>query len=435
MLEVGTVTEAVAVTADARMILADSATIVRTLDRRELESCRHRPATSPSSWSIEPGVSADISELLSNDNASISPSVNGARTTNNSFVFNGVDVTNLLCCNSRINGARGTIDAGGGTLSRNIAPAPETLEEVKLQTSLYDAATGRNGGGNFQVVSKSGTNCFHGTAYHYFQNDELHRQRFLLQSGGHRQPVLRRNEGGFTIGGPIVRNRTFFFGSYQVTRAKTSFVDEASNTVPCPAALTDDRSRCRHRRLRRGDLGSPTRACEPRCDQSDLAVRCSRPDSRMAATWSHRERTDSIAAEAEDAGRRKLCRCCRSYPQHSSRISSRSTSIIRSCRRTTAEWQVLLLESAEPRSAGRRRRADDTRTSKRHLSADAFSQPTFTSSVTEWSTRSGPASSATATTAMPVGLLTNAEFGIQNPFAEQVPDLSQITIDGEDVGG
>jgi hypothetical protein len=48
------------------------------------------------------------------------------------------------------------IDAGGGTLSRNIAPAPETLEEVKLQTSLYDASTGRNGGGIFQVVSKSG---------------------------------------------------------------------------------------------------------------------------------------------------------------------------------------------------------------------------------------------------------------------------------------
>ena len=52
-------------------------------------------------------MSADISELLSNDNASISPSVNGARTTNNSFVFNGVDVTNLLCCNSRVNGSSG----------------------------------------------------------------------------------------------------------------------------------------------------------------------------------------------------------------------------------------------------------------------------------------------------------------------------------------
>jgi hypothetical protein len=131
-LEVGNLTEAVAVTADARMISAGSATIVRTLDRKELDGLPTSARNITQLLAIEPGVSADLSELLSNDNASISPNVNGARTTNNAFVFNGIDVTNLLCCNSRINGSRGTIDASGGTLSRNIAPAPETLEEVKL---------------------------------------------------------------------------------------------------------------------------------------------------------------------------------------------------------------------------------------------------------------------------------------------------------------
>ncbi|MDA2938375.1 hypothetical protein MYX75_08955, partial [Acidobacteria bacterium AH-259-A15] len=191
---------------------------------------------------IEPGVSADISELLSNDNASISPSVNGARTTNNSFSFNGIDVTNLLCCNNRINGSRGTIAEGGGTLSRNIAPAPETLQEVKLQTSLYDAATGRNGGGNFQLISKGGTNEFHGTIYHFLQNDKLIANDFFFNRAEIERPVLRRNEGGFTIGGPIVQNKTFFFGSYQFTRAQTAFVDEASNTRRMPRDLTDDRS-------------------------------------------------------------------------------------------------------------------------------------------------------------------------------------------------
>jgi hypothetical protein len=147
-LEVGPVNEAVEVTADARMITTGSATVGRTLDQRELESLPTSARNITQLLAIEPGVSADISELLSNDNASISPSVNGARTTNNSFMFNGIDVTNLLCCNSRINGSRGTIDAGGGTLSRNIAPAPETLEEVKLQTSLYDAATGGTAAGS-----------------------------------------------------------------------------------------------------------------------------------------------------------------------------------------------------------------------------------------------------------------------------------------------
>jgi hypothetical protein len=166
--------------------------------------------------------------------------VNGSRTTNNSFVYNGVDTTSLLCCNSRTLG--GTIDSGGGSLSRNIAPAPETLEEVKLQTSLYDAATGRNGGGNFQLVSKGGTNEFHGTAYHYVQNDKLMANEFFLNRAGVERPILQRNEGGGTIGGPIIRNRTFFFGSFQATRANTSFVDSASTILRLPRALSDDRS-------------------------------------------------------------------------------------------------------------------------------------------------------------------------------------------------
>jgi Carboxypeptidase regulatory-like domain len=241
VLQVGAITEAIEVTADAGMT-STSATLVRTLDRRELESLPTTGRNFTQLLVIESGVSADLSEPLSNDNASLSPSVNGARTTNNSFVFNGVDVTSLLCCNSRVNGSRGTIDEGGGTLSRNIAPAPETLEEVKLQTSLYDASTGRNGGGNFQLVSKSGTNTLSGTAYYYHQNDALIANDFFFNRAGLDKPELRRHEAGGTIGGPIIRNRTFFFGSYQRTRARTSFVDEASNTVRLPRDLTDDRS-------------------------------------------------------------------------------------------------------------------------------------------------------------------------------------------------
>jgi hypothetical protein len=239
-LEVGAVDQTIEVTANVEMASSGSATIVRTLDRRELEGLPTSARNFTQLLVIEPGVSADISELLSNDNASISPSVNGARTTNNSFVFNGVDVTNLLCCNSRVNGSRGTIDEGGGTLSRNIAPALETLQEVKLQTSLYDAATGRNGGGAFQLVSKSGANDLHGSLYHYFQNDKLIANDFFFNRAGLDRPILRRNEGGATIGGPIIKNKTFFFGSYQFTRARTSFVDEASNTVRMPKDLTDD---------------------------------------------------------------------------------------------------------------------------------------------------------------------------------------------------
>ncbi len=234
-MELGELGQTIEVQADAEMVSSTSATVIKTLDKRELEALPTSSRNFTQLLIIEPGVSADISELLGNDNASISPSVNGARTTNNSFSYNGIDVTNLLCCNDVVGGS-------GGSLSRNMAPAPETLEEVKLQTSLFDAATGRNGGGNFQLVSKSGTNEFHGTAYWYLQNDKLIANEFFFNRAGIERPTLRRNEAGFTIGGPIIQNKTFFFGSYQGTRATTSFVNQASNTVRMPQGLTDDRS-------------------------------------------------------------------------------------------------------------------------------------------------------------------------------------------------
>ena len=91
-------------------------------------------------------MSADLPPVLINGTGNISPSVNGTRTTSTSLFFNGIDATNL--------------SSNEGSMSDNISPAPEMLEEVKLQTSLYDASTGRSGGGNFQLITRSGSNSF-----------------------------------------------------------------------------------------------------------------------------------------------------------------------------------------------------------------------------------------------------------------------------------
>ena len=131
--------------------------------------------------SSEAGVSADLPPVLVNGTGNISPSVNGTRTTSTSLFFNGIDATNLT--------------SNEGSLTDNIAPAPETLQEVKLQTSLYDASTGRSGGGNFQLVTRSGSNLFGGTAYFTFQHENAQRQRLLLRARRHRQtegPAQRR---------------------------------------------------------------------------------------------------------------------------------------------------------------------------------------------------------------------------------------------------
>ncbi|MGZ8845040.1 MAG: outer membrane beta-barrel protein [Pyrinomonadaceae bacterium] len=161
--------------------------------------------------------------MLTNGNGNQSPSVNGTRTTSTSLFFNGVDATNIT--------------SNEGSLNGNIAPAPETLSEVKLQTSLYDASTGRSGGGNFQLVTKSGTNRFNGSAYYYLQNEKFNANDFFFNKDGIARPKARRNEGGFTIGGPIIKERFFFFGGYQHTSANTGFVSTASSITVLPAAL------------------------------------------------------------------------------------------------------------------------------------------------------------------------------------------------------
>ena len=149
--------------------------------------------------------------------------MNGTRTTSTSLSFNGVDATNIT--------------SNEGSMNNNISPAPETLSEVKLQTSLYDASTGRSGGGNFQLVTKSGTNAFHGSAYYYLQNEKLNANDFFFNKDGIERPKARRNEGGFTLGGPVVKDRIFFFGGYQRTQASTGFVPTASSITVLPAAL------------------------------------------------------------------------------------------------------------------------------------------------------------------------------------------------------
>ncbi|HLM59707.1 MAG TPA: TonB-dependent receptor, partial [Pyrinomonadaceae bacterium] len=159
-----------------------------------------------------------------NGNGNQSPSVNGTRTTATSLYFNGVDATN--------------ISSNEGSLSDNIAPAPETLQEVKLQTSLYDASTGRSGGGSFQLITRSGGNAFRGNAYYYLQNKKLASNEFFFEREGIEKPRADRNEAGFTFGGPIIKDKLFFFGGYQYTKAVTGFVPTASSRSVLPRAFT-----------------------------------------------------------------------------------------------------------------------------------------------------------------------------------------------------
>lgn len=231
VLEVGSTDVFVDVTSDQPLVQAESAAVARQISGEEVTKIPTSTRSFTGLLSSEAGVSSELSPVGVNGNGNISPSVNGTRTTSTSLFFNGIDATNIT--------------SNEGSLTDNIAPAPETLQEVKLQTSLYDASTGRSGGGNFQLVTKSGGNKFTGSAYYYLQNKAFNSNEFFLEESGNEKPKADRTELGFTLGGPIIKDKWFFFGGYQFTDANTGLVPTARTRTILPLAfsvLGDDRS-------------------------------------------------------------------------------------------------------------------------------------------------------------------------------------------------
>ena len=222
-LELGGISEQVTVNVDPPVLQNTTPTVSRRLSSEEITSVPSSTRSFTHLLTATAGVSADLPPVGSNDTGAISPSVNGTKQTSNSVLYNGVDITSML--------------SNTGTLDEGLSPAPETIEEVKLQTSLYDASTGRSGGGNFQLVTKSGTNGFNGSLYMFGQDDRVNSNDFFFEKNGISKPKMQRLETGFTIGGPIRRDRAFFFGSLQHTDAETGYVPTASSRALLPAAL------------------------------------------------------------------------------------------------------------------------------------------------------------------------------------------------------
>jgi hypothetical protein len=174
-------------------------------------------------------VSGDLTDPLGNGNGNPEVSIAGGRTTSQSVLFNGIDATNF---------------SGTGSLTESLSPSPETVQEVKLLSSGYDASLGRSGGGNIQLVTKRGGQNFRGSTYAYVQNEVFNANDFFFNRDGIDRQIARKFEGGFAIGGPIIREKLTFFGAYQRTDAKTAYVPTAQSYTVLPEALAfiNDRS-------------------------------------------------------------------------------------------------------------------------------------------------------------------------------------------------
>ena len=153
--------------------------------------------------------------------------VAGQRGTANNLVINGVDSNNL----------------GNNNFGNVPVPSPDSIEEVRLQTSLYDASQGKTSGGNINVLTRGGTNHFHGELYEFLRNDVLNSNLFFFNANGTPRPSLKQNQFGGDFGGPVPKiKETFFFVSYEGNRQRNGVAGGISTKFPVLPASRDQAS-------------------------------------------------------------------------------------------------------------------------------------------------------------------------------------------------
>ena len=203
-LDAAAVSEMVTIQAEPPLVQQETSQVGRTIQEETIRQLPLPTRNFQQLLTLSPGTSSSVANNTELGRGDAIISVNGQRTTSNNVRINGIDANSI-----------------GTNSTPNIAvPATDTLQEFIVQTSLYDASQGRNAGGNVEAVTKSGSNQFHGNAYYFLRNSALNANDFFLNSAGRPRPVLNRHQFGGTLGGPIVNDRLFFFGSYQGTREK-----------------------------------------------------------------------------------------------------------------------------------------------------------------------------------------------------------------------
>jgi hypothetical protein len=280
-LKVGQTSESVEVTANP-MLNATDTTNGYTLDQEQIALTPLATGSFTQLAVLSPGVNAELlSGLDTNAGLGNQPIwANGQRDTSNTFQVNGVDATNLFngkssssATSQRYNfnigaGGSATSQYGAGTIGGASqtggsvygsngnslpSPPPEFLQELRVNTSMYDAQQGATSGAQIDANTVSGTNTFHGQAYGTFATNGLNadpfffKQAYLLSEEGVgafpeslQNPALHRWTTGATLGGPVLKNKLFFFLGYQHLYASDQSTGLSQFNVP--ASLGDDRS-------------------------------------------------------------------------------------------------------------------------------------------------------------------------------------------------
>jgi hypothetical protein len=218
VLEVGAQTQEVEVRAEAEAVQTATTTVGTVVNSETLTSMPLTSRNYTNLLGLSAGAAANVFNAANLGRGTQDISVNGSSIAQNNFQMDGASIVNWT---GNGNAADSGANPGIGIVN------PDAIEEFKIQTSMFDAGYGRKPGASVNVVTKSGTNQFHGTAFEFFRNTALNANDFfrkmnapvngVAQNG---RPVLNQNQYGGTLGGPVKKNRLFFFASYQETQQK-----------------------------------------------------------------------------------------------------------------------------------------------------------------------------------------------------------------------
>ena len=217
-LEVGAQSEQVTVESTVETVQTQNATVGTVVGARTVTDLPLSSRNYTQIIDLSPGVVANVSSAAAVGNGTQDINVNGMGSDQNNYMMDGATVTNY--------------GSGGGAQSGNFPgigiPNPDAIQEFKIQTSQYDAEYGRNPGASVNVVTRGGTNQFHGAAWEFFRNTALDANdifnKISEKSLGepNKPEPLNENLFGGTFGGPIKKDKLFFFGSYQGFRQKNA---------------------------------------------------------------------------------------------------------------------------------------------------------------------------------------------------------------------
>jgi hypothetical protein len=240
--ELATHQEGTRVSSDPLMIQLDSSSLGRVVNEQAVSRLPLVTRNFAQITGLSPGVAVGvynagelglggtaISQIAQSNDGVF---VHGMRSYDNNWLLDGISVSDVQ---------------GSGSSSAGIPiPNPDAILEFKVQTGLYDAAYGRSAGANVSLITKTGGNAFHGTFFEFFRNQALNANDFFRNETGQPRPDLRENQFGFSLGGPILKEKLFFFGSYQGTRQANGLAAGQSR-IACSATLsepplTNDRS-------------------------------------------------------------------------------------------------------------------------------------------------------------------------------------------------